>query len=386
MTTLTRLDTPQLDPEISEVLARLAPLRASDLHITSDCIPRIRVDGQLMNMPKADVWSSATVNRLLSSMMVENQRNMFERDLELDFSISLKEDIRFRVNVYRQQGLLGAAVRVIPTAIPKLEDLGLPDVLLNFSEYPRGLVLVTGPTGSGKSTTLAALIDRINQRRAVHIMTIENPIEFTHTSAKAMINQREVGIDTKSFAEALRHVLRQDPNVILIGEMRDRETIAAALTAAETGHLVFATLHTQDAAQTIDRITDVFPAERQAQVRVQLATTLRGIISQVLIPHASGTGRVVATEVLLVTPAISNLIRENKTFQIPISMMSGGGQGMKTLDQDLARHILARDITVPTAYSVAHDREALMKLIGRETGFLASTADAALRRESNFSE
>jgi twitching motility protein PilT len=217
-------------------------------------------------------------------------------------------------------------------------------------------------------------------------MTIENPIEFTHTSAKAMINQREVGIDTKSFAEALRHVLRQDPNVILIGEMRDRETIAAALTAAETGHLVFATLHTQDAAQTIDRITDVFPAERQAQVRVQLATTLRGIISQVLIPHASGTGRVVATEVLLVTPAISNLIRENKTFQIPISMMSGGGQGMKTLDQDLARHILARDITVPTAYSVAHDREALMKLIGRETGFLASTADAALRRESNFSE
>ena len=236
------------------------------------------------------------------------------------------------------------------------------------------MVLITGPTGSGKSTTLAAMIARINTNRAVHIVTVENPIEFTHKSDKALVNQREVGADTHSFADALRHVLRQDPDVVLIGEMRDHETISAALTAAETGHLVFATLHTQDAAQTIDRIVDVFPADQQDQIRIQLAMTLRGVVSQVLLPSATGKGRLVASEVLVVTPAVANLIRENKAYQIPTVMMAGRDQGMQSLDQDLATKVQSRAITIQSAYEVAHDREALMRLIGRDQGFLAAQA------------
>ncbi|WP_138315769.1 type IV pilus twitching motility protein PilT [Rhodoluna limnophila] len=376
MSNLHRTSAPEL--AILSVLESLPNLRASDLHVICDAVPKIRVDGALMNLPGAGVWSKADVEAYLMSLLNEEQRNRFEADLELDFSFKLNNAIRFRINLYLQQNCMGAAIRVIPEKILSLEALGVPEVLASFTELPRGLVLVTGPTGSGKSTTLAAMIDRINHSRAVHIMTVEDPIEFVHSSDKAMVNQREVGSDTHSFADALRHVLRQDPDVILIGELRDYETISAALTAAETGHLVFATLHTQDAAQTINRIVDVFPADQQAQIRIQLALTLRGIVSQVLVPHISGKGRVAASEILVVNPAIANMIRENKAFQIPTTMMAGKDEGMQGLDQDLANRVQSRLISLQAAYDVAHDREALMKLIGRGHGFLAVEADSKM--------
>jgi twitching motility protein PilT len=355
-----------------EPLQKLAGLRASDLHIVANAVPRIRIDGQLIDMPGQKVWHAKLTEQLIFSIMSDEQKLRFAENLELDFSYALPDKTRFRVNLYRQQGEIAAAIRVIPAQILSLEQLGSPAVLADFTEYPRGLVLVTGPTGSGKSTTLAAMISRINKSRAVHIVTVENPIEFTHQSDKALVNQREVGADTHSFADALRHVLRQDPDVVLIGEMRDHETVAAAITAAETGHLVFATLHTQDATQTIDRIVDVFPPDQQDQIRIQLAMTLRGVVSQVLLPAASGKGRVVATEVLVVTPAVANLIRENKAYQIPTIMMAGRELGMQSLDQDLADKVHTRQISVQSAYGIAHDREALITLIGREQGFLAA--------------
>lgn len=358
------------EPIILAALKKLTELRASDLHIASGAVPKVRIDGVLIEMPGMPVWSEATVIEMLNSIMTADQRERFDLQLELDFSFKATDELRFRVNLYRQQGLVGAAVRVIPHEILSLEQLGMPDILGGFTELPRGLVLVTGPTGSGKSTTLAAMISRINKSRPVHIMTVEDPIEFIHTNDRALVNQREVGQDTHSFADALRHILRQDPDVILIGEMRDLETISAALTTAETGHLVFATLHTQDAPQTIDRIVDVFPADQQAQVRIQLAMTLKGIVSQVLLPHASGEGRVAASEVLVVNHAVANLIRENKSFQIPATMMAGRELGMHSLDQDLASRVRARAISLETAYEVAHDREALMKMLGREQGYI----------------
>jgi len=354
-----------VDNKITEALESLAERRASDLHVISGAIPRIRIDGLLQDLPGAQVWSSEIVEELIDSLLGPEQLERFNRSLELDFSFTLPNLARFRVNLYRQQGLLGAAFRVIPKEIPSLSNLGVPQVVSDFTQLPRGLVLVTGPTGSGKSTTLASMIELINSSRAVHIMTVEDPIEFTHDPKLAMINQREVGTDTLSFASALRHVLRQDPDVILIGELRDHATISAALTAAETGHLVFATLHTQDAPQTIDRIVDVFPADQQEQVRIQLAMTLKGIVSQVLLPRVN-KGRVLATEILLVTPAVENLIRENKVFQIPSVLASGRALGMNSLDQSLANLVHDGAIEVKSAYDVARDRDELTRLLGFE--------------------
>lgn len=356
-----------LDNKITQALASLAERGASDLHVISDAMPRIRIDGRLVNLPDAGIWSREEVESLIHSLLRPEQLERFNHGLELDFSFTLPNLARFRVNLYHQQGLLGAAFRVIPKEIPSLQSLGVPQVVAAFTELPRGLVLVTGPTGSGKSTTLAAMIELINAARAVHIMTVEDPIEFTHVPKLAMVNQREVGTDTLSFASALRHVLRQDPDVILIGELRDHATISAALTAAETGHLVFATLHTQDAPQTIDRIVDVFPADQQEQVRIQLAMTLKGIVSQVLLPRPD-KGRVLASEVLLVTPAVENLIRENKVFQIPSVLASGRALGMNTLDQSLAGLVHDGAIAVKSAYDVARDRDELTRLLGFEKG------------------
>lgn len=364
----------RVSTQLLEILRNLPSMNVSDLHIVSNSVPRIRKDGALVELPGATIWNAEFVRQQLLGLLTVQQHEQFERNWELDFSIGIKDSHRFRVNLYMQQGTLGAAFRIIPAAITKLDDLGLPDVVGTFTELPRGLVLVTGPTGSGKSTTLAAMVDKINHSRAVHILTIEDPIEFTHVSDKAMVNQREVGTDTLSFDGALRHVLRQDPDVILIGEMRDHETVAAALTAAETGHLVLATLHTQGAARTIDRIVDVFPPDQQDQVRTQLAMTLRGIVSQELLPHMNGSGRVVATEVLVVNPAIANLIRENKTFQIETIMMAGSTEGMQTLDQSLATLVKLRQISMQMAIEMAQDREALRRLVGRDRDYLADNS------------
>jgi twitching motility protein PilT len=279
-------------------------------------------------------------------------------------SYSLPGRSRFRVNVFQQRDAVGAVFRVIPFEIKDVDELGLPSVVMDLARFQRGFVVVTGPTGSGKSTTLAAMVDIVNRERAGHIMTVEDPIEFLHRHKACVVNQREVGADTHGFAQALKHVLRQDPDVILVGEMRDLETIGTAITAAETGHLVFATLHTQDAPQTIDRIIDVFPPHQQQQVRVQLSTTLQGVVTQQLIPTTDGQGRVAAVEVLICTPAVRNLVREGKTHQIYSSMQAGGRYGMQTMDMALAQHIKAGRISQQVAFERCHDPEELQRLMG----------------------
>jgi twitching motility protein PilT len=298
-------------------------------------------------------------------MLTQEQREEFEQALELDFSYALPRRARFRVNLYKQRDALGAAFRMIPYEIKDLESLGIPPAVANFASLPRGFVLVTGPTGSGKSTTLAALIDIVNTNRHDHIMTVEDPIEFLHRHRNCLVNQREVGHDTHSFAEALKHVLRQDPDVILVGEMRDLETIQVALTAAETGHLVFATLHTQDAAQTVDRIIDVFPPHQQQQIRQQLAGTLQGVVCQTLCKTADGRGRVAAAEVLVATSAIRNLIREGKTHQIYSAMQAGAKFGMQTMDQSLAELVRRNRITYELGVDKCHHIEDFNRLLGR---------------------
>ncbi|PVZ96283.1 type IV pili twitching motility protein PilT [Amnibacterium flavum] len=340
-------------------------LGASDLHVTAGATPMLRVDGELRKAPDSPIWSKAKTSSALRSILTPEQWERFERELELDFAYSISEDSRFRVNFYQQRDAIGGAFRIIPTEIKRLEALGVPDAVGRFAGLPRGLVLVTGPTGSGKSTTLAALIDLVNTSRPDHIVTVEDPIEFMHGNKRAIVNQREVGSDTHSFAAALKHVLRQDPDVILIGELRDLETISVALTAAETGHLVFATLHTQNAAQTIDRVIDVFPPHQQGQVRAQLAATLQGVVCQTLVKKASGQGRVVATEIMFVTPAIANLIREGKTYQIPSSMQAGRALGMHTMDQNLAELVDSGTISHEAAIEKAQDLEGLKQLIHR---------------------
>ncbi|WP_347754167.1 type IV pilus twitching motility protein PilT [Agrococcus sp. ProA11] len=309
---------------------------ASDLHVTAESPPTMRVDGSLVPLEEFGIWSRERVERAINAILTGPQREQFERELELDFAFQLSDTARFRVNIYQQRSAQGAAFRLIPTRIRSIEELELPQSISRFATLPRGLVLVTGPTGSGKSTTLAALIDLVNRTRAEHIITVEDPIEFLHPRKKAVVNQREVGHDTRSFASALKHMLRQDPDVVLIGELRDLETISVALTAAETGHLVFATLHTQSAAQTIDRIIDVYPPHQQSQVRAQLAATLQGVVCQTLVPKSGGRGRVAASEVLVATSAISNLIREGQTHQIPSALQAGASLGMRTMDQHLA--------------------------------------------------
>src|ERR671938_23189 len=313
---------------------------ASDLHITAGLPPMVRVHGKVKPLDYAPLTPHLT-RELVYDILSNEQRQRLENEWELDFAYAVPNVARFRVNVYFQKGALGAAFRAIREEIKGISELGLPEVVEDLTERPRGLVLVTGPTGSGKSTSLAAMIDRINETRHEHIMSVEDPIEFLHHHKKCIVNQREVNQDTKSFAQALKHVLRQDPDVILVGEMRDLETISLAITAAETGHLVFGTLHTQDTPQTVDRIIDVFPPHQQHQVRAQLANALQGIITQTLIPRLDGMGRVVACEVLVPTPGVRNLIREAKNHQIHSAMQTGGKFGMQTMDAALV-HLLRR--------------------------------------------
>jgi twitching motility protein PilT len=363
------------DTELVAALRAVVSLRASDLHVTVGASPMVRIDGSLTPASSAAVWDHQRTKTALYSLLDDRQRTTFERELELDFAFTISANSRFRVNIYQQRGNLGAAFRLIPTEIKGLAELGVPESVAHLAQLPRGLVLVTGPTGSGKSTTLAALIDLVNSTRADHIVTVEDPIEFMHVHKKSIVNQREVGHDTHSFANALKHVLRQDPDVILIGELRDLETISVALTAAETGHLVFATLHTQDAPQTIDRVIDVFPPHQQQQVRAQLAATLQGVICQTLVKRASGQGRAVATEVLVMTSAIANLIREGKTYQIGSAMQAGRNSGMHTMDQHLADLVNNGQITQAAAMEKAHDTEGIKRLIQR----VESPTDSAAR-------
>jgi twitching motility protein PilT len=319
-----------------ELLEIMVKRNASDLHITVGSPPRIRVDGKLIPIENMPPLTATDTKELCYSILTDAQKHKFEENLELDLSFGIKGLSRFRANIFMQRGAVAAAIRTIPWQIRGFKELGLPDILNELVKKPRGLILVTGATGSGKSTTLAAMIDRINEERADHIITIEDPIEYLHSHKKALINQREVNADTKSFKDALKYVLRQDPDVVLIGEMRDLETIEAALTVAETGHLTLATLHTNTAVQTINRIIDVFPPHQQEQVRVQLSFVLEGIICQQLIPKKSGQGRVLAIEILIPNPAIRNLIREDKIHQIYSMMQTGQAKfGMQTMNQSL---------------------------------------------------
>jgi twitching motility protein PilT len=330
---------------IRELLEELVRREGSDLHVTVGQPPKIRVDGVLRD---SEIWSNPLApketNQLAYSLLTEKQKRAFEVEDELDFSFGMARLSRFRANVFRQRGAIALAVRQIPFEIRSFESLGIPSVVSEFADRMNGMVLVTGATGSGKSTTLAALIDKVNRERRCHILTIEDPIEFIHSHRMSMVNQREIGSDTKSFGSALKYALRQDPDVILIGEMRDMETIAAAITMAETGHLVFATLHSNSAAESINRIIDVFPHEQQPQIRTQLASVLEGVATQQLIPKRTG-GRALATEVLVVTPAIRALIREDKAHQIYSSMQAGAKHGMQTMNQGLFHLYINGEIT-----------------------------------------
>jgi twitching motility protein PilT len=335
---------------------------ASDLHLTVGAPPVIRVNGSLVRLDLPPLRAQDT-RELVYGILTQDQRQRLEENLEIDFSYAVPARGRFRVNAYYQRAALGAALRAVPTAIKTLEELRLPAALRDWVTKPRGLVLVTGPTGSGKSTTLASLINEINETRDCHIMTVEDPIEFLHRHKKSIVNQREVGADTHSFANALRSVLRQDPDVILVGELRDLETMQIALTAAETGHLVFATLHTSDAPQTIDRVIDVFPPHQQDQVRIMLAGALQGVCCQQLLPTLHG-GRAVACEVMMPTPAVRNLIREGKTHQIYSMMQTGSQHGMQSMDAALANLVRQGHVSVRLAQERAGNPDDLRRLLG----------------------
>jgi twitching motility protein PilT len=350
---------------IDDLLERTVAAGASDLHITTGTEPAIRVNGVLERLEDLEPLDADDTQQLLYRIMSTEQQKHLEIKRQLDISYSLAGLARFRVNIYFQREALGAAFRLIPAKLKTLDELGLPPVLHELATKPRGLVLVTGPTGSGKSTTLAAVIDEINSTRRDHIMTIEDPIEFLHRHKRCIVNQREIGPDATSFAEALRGALRQDPDVILLGEMRDLETIATALTAAETGHLVFATLHTQDAPSTVDRLIDVFPAAQQEQVRVQIASTLQAVVTQTLLPRADGNGRVAALEILIPDDAVRNLIRQAKVEQVYSIMQTGGKRGMQTLEQSLAELIGRGLISQETALSRSSRPEQLLGLLQR---------------------
>jgi len=346
------------------LVERTLELGASDLHLAADQPPFVRVLGDLVPMPDAPVLSAADVREMAMSIITSRQRERFEERRELDTAYALPGRVRLRVNLFVQRGAVGAALRVIPFEVVPFDQLGIPAVVASFADLPRGLVLVTGPTGSGKSTTLAALVDLVNQKRRAHIITIEDPVEFVHRSKTSLVNQREVGDDTDGFSIALAQALRQDPDVVLVGEMRDLETVSTALSAAETGHLVFATLHTQDSGQAVDRIVDVFPAEQQPQIRAQLANTLQGIVAQQLIRTADGASRVAATEVLLATPALRALVRDGKVHQIANAISSGRRLGMQTLDDSLQALCRAGHITPDAALSRARDPQGLAGALG----------------------
>ena len=353
---------------------------ASDIHITAGAAPSLRIRGQLVAVEDAPVLNPQETREIVYSILSDSQRQALENAHQVDFSWSIPRTARMRVNAYMQRGAVSAAFRMTPGSVESLESLGMPPAIRQFASLPRGMILVTGPTGSGKSTTLAALIDEINRTRDDHILTIEDPIEILHHHKRCLVNQRELGTDATSFADALRAALRQDPDVILVGEMRDLETISTALTAAETGHLVLATLHTQDAPQTVDRVIDVFPPHQQQHVRVMLSAALQGVVAQQLLPTADGRGRVPAVEILLPTPAVRNLIREGKTHQIYSAIQTGGEVGMQTMDAALVRLVQAGRITLETARRRASVPSELERLLGDSA---PARAAAAMVRSSN---
>src|SRR5438552_7333084 len=356
---------------VPELLDALLEAGASDLHLTAGAPPTIRLHGDLVKLEEFPTLTPRGLQGMIYAILPQRMRERLEQELELDMSYALPGKARFRVNVYFQRDSLGAAFRLIPYEIKDVDTLGLPPVVSDLARFPRGFVVVTGPTGSGKSTSLAAMVDVVNRERSAHIMTVEDPIEFLHKHKTCIINQREVGADTHGFAPALKHVLRQYPDVILLGEMRDLETISTAITAAETGHLVFATLHTQDAPQTIDRIIDAFPSQQQQQIRVQLSTTLQGVVTQQLLPTVDGQGRVAAAEIMIATPGIRNLVREGKVHQIYSAMQAGGRYGMQTMDMSLASHVKAGRISQQMAFERCHDPEELQRLVGSSGGLSA---------------
>ncbi len=349
-------------PRIEVLLEEVIKKKASDLHLQVGLPPMLRVDGALGPVPATDVLNEEAVEALVFAILDEDQKQILLKDKEFDFSFAFGDLGRFRVNAFHERGNLAAALRLIPNELLSIEQLGLPEIVKKFADYPRGLVLVTGPTGSGKSTSLAALIDRINTEKSTHIITIEDPIEFTHKSKSSVIVQREVHYDTYSFSAALRSSLRQDPDVVLLGEMRDLETIAAAITIAETGHLVFATLHTNSAAQSIDRMIDVFPPHQQPQIRAQLSNILMAICSQRLIPTIGG-GRVAAAEILIATPAVRNIIREGKSHQLEAVIQTGAEFGMQSMDKTLVNLIHGGTITYEEARNFAVDIDELDRLM-----------------------
>lgn len=349
-------------PRVEILLEEVVKKKASDLHLQVGLPPMLRIDGSLVPVTGAEPLSDEAVEALIFAILDEDQKQILLKDKEFDFSFAFGDMGRFRVNAFHERGNLAAALRLIPNEILTIEQLGLPPVVTKFADYPRGLVLVTGPTGSGKSTSLAALVHKINMERASHIITIEDPIEYTHRSQKSVVVQREVHYDTYSFSAALRSALREDPDVVLIGEMRDLETIASAITIAETGHLVFATLHTNSAAQSIDRMIDVFPPHQQPQIRAQLSNILMAICSQRLIP-AIGGGRIAAAEILVVTPAVRNIIREGKSHQLDAVIQTGAEFGMQSMDKTLAKLIHEGTITYDEARNFAVDLDELDRLM-----------------------
>jgi len=366
---------------LRQLLEEMIERDASDLHITAGERPKLRIDGEITNSNSEHVLTPKDTLQVAYSVLTENQKKRFETEDELDFSFGIQNLARFRGNCFKQRGCVSMVVRQIPFSVKTFEELNLPPVLAKLAEKPRGLVLVTGPTGSGKSTTLAAMVDKVNREWKGHIITVEDPIEFIHRHQGCIVNQREIGTDTHSFAAALKYALRQDPDVVLVGEMRDLETISAALTIAETGHLAFATLHTNSAAESINRIIDVFPAHQQSQVRAQLAFVLEGICTQTLLPKASGKGRVMACEILVATPAIRALIRDDKVHQIYSAMQAGKKHGMQTLADSLYTHYMNRDVTLEECLRVTSDQNEFLRMVGEPVpGEEAPTRGAAGRR------
>ena len=368
------------------LLQEMIEKEASDLHVTAGERPKLRIDGDIVNASVEHVLTPKDTLQLAYSVLTETQKKRFEFEDELDFSFGIQNLARFRGNVFKQRGCVAMVLRMIPFTVRTFEDLGLPPVVAKLAERPRGLILVTGPTGSGKSTTLAAMIDKVNKERKSHIITVEDPIEFIHRHQSCLVNQREIGTDTKSFASALKYALREDPDVILVGEMRDLETIAAALTIAETGHLVFATLHTNSAAESINRIIDVFPSNQQSQVRAQLAFVLEGVLTQALLQRARGKGRCMACEIMIATPAIRALIRDDKVHQIYSALQSGKKHGMQTMTDALYQLYMNREVAKEECLRVASDANEFLRAIGEKPmeeqglGSMEKSGPAVVRR------
>jgi twitching motility protein PilT len=365
---------------LRQLLEEMIERDASDLHVTAGERPKLRVDGDITNSRTDRNLTPKDTLTLAYSVLTENQKKRFETEDELDFSFGIQNLARFRGNCFKQRGCVSMVIRQIPFNVRTFEDLGLPAVMEKLAERPRGLVLVTGPTGSGKSTTLAAMIDKVNKERHGHIITVEDPIEFIHRHQGCIVNQREVGTDTQSFANALKYALRQDPDIVLVGEMRDLETISAALTIAETGHLAFATLHTNSAAETINRIIDVFPSHQQSQVRAQLAFVLEGVVTQLLLPKVSGKGRIMACEIMVATPAIRALIRDDKVHQIQSSLQAGKKHGMQTLTDSLHQLYMSREVSMEECLRVAPDQNEFLRAIGEPLPGEERSARAAASR------